>query len=115
MFNHEKLDVYRMAVRFDEILCRILPKRGFRSLRDQIERASDSVMACIAEGAGRWQPAEKRHFYGIARGSATECAAHLDALRSRKVIQPNDFQEYQRLLLSIVRILSTLSAPPDVP
>jgi hypothetical protein len=27
MFNHEKLDVYRMAVLYDELLWRILPKR----------------------------------------------------------------------------------------
>jgi hypothetical protein len=51
----EKLDVYQMAVRFDALVCKLLPR--LVSLRP----------------AG-----EKRHFYGIARGSATECAAHLD-------------------------------------
>jgi four helix bundle protein len=70
-------------------------------------------MACIAEAAGRWQPAEKRHFYGIARGSATECAAHLDGLQNRKLIQLADYEECRKLLLSIVRILSRLSQPPD--
>jgi four helix bundle protein len=111
MFSHEKLDVYRMAVRFDDILCRILPKRGHRSLREQAERASNSIMACIAEGAGRWPAAEKRHFYGIARGSATECAAHLDALRNRQLILARDYEECRAILLSIVKILSKLSAP----
>jgi hypothetical protein len=38
VFNHEKLDVYRMAVEFDLRLCGVLPKRGFRALRDQAER-----------------------------------------------------------------------------
>ena len=115
MFNHEKLDVYQMAVRFDALLSTVLPKRGFRSLRDQLERASGSVMACIAEGAGRWAPAEKRHFYGIARGSATECAAHLDALRNRQLIQLERYQECRKLLLGIVKILSKLSAPSENP
>jgi four helix bundle protein len=113
MFNHDKLDVYRMAVRFDETISTILPKRGYRSLRDQLERSSSSVMACIAEGAGRWALAEKRHFYGIARGSATECAAHLDALRNRRLIQPDQYVECRSLLLRIVKILSKLSAPVD--
>jgi four helix bundle protein len=72
-------------------------------------------MACIAEGAGRWPPAEKRHFYGIARGSATECAAHLDALRNRGLVGAADYQECRKLLLSIVRILTKLSAPPQDP
>src|SRR5690349_18533748 len=103
MFNHDKLDVYRLAVRYDELLCRILPKRGFRWLRDQAEQASGSVMANIAEGAGRWRPGEKRHFYGIARGSATESAAHLDALKNRKLVQDIDYDAARILLLSIVK------------
>jgi four helix bundle protein len=109
MFNHERLDVYRMAVQFDAMILKLLPRRGLRALKDQLERASCSVMACIAEGAGRWAPAEKRHFYSIARGSATECAAHLDALRNRQKIRPSDYQECRNVLLSIVRILTKLS------
>jgi four helix bundle protein len=115
MFNHEKLDVYRMAVRFDRLVVKLVPRRGSRVLREQIERASSSVMACIAEGAGRWPSAEKRHFYGIARGSATECAAHLDALKNRGAISVTDYEECRELLLSIVKIMTTLSAPPKEP
>src|SRR5262245_36409103 len=100
MFSHEKLDVYRMAVQLDRTFYALLPKRGFRALRDQVERASSSVVACIAEGAGRWAPAEKRHFYGIARGSATECAAHLDTLRNRRLVSPRLYDECRELLLS---------------
>ena len=113
MFNHEKLDVYRMAVEFDLIIANLVPRRGSRVIRDQIEKASSSVLACIAEGAGRWAGAEKRHFYNIARGSATECAAHLDALRNRNLISMADYEECRRRLLPIVRILTTLSTPPE--
>jgi four helix bundle protein len=72
-------------------------------------------MASIAEGAGRWPGAEKRHFYGIARGSATECAAHLDVLRNRKLISPQHYDDCRALLLSIVKILTKLSQPPSEP
>ena len=90
MFSHERLDVYGMAVAFDAAVCKLLPRRGNRALRDQLERASSSVMACIAE-----------------------CAALLDALRNRGLINARDYQQRRELLLSIVRILTKLSAPPN--
>jgi four helix bundle protein len=111
MFDHERLDVYRMAVEFDGTVCKLLPRRGHAALRDQIERASASVMANIAEGAGRWAPGEKRHFYGIARGSATECVALLDALKNRGCVSDQARETCRDLLMNIVRILSKLCAP----
>ena len=79
-----------------------------------MDRASGSVVACIAEGAGRRAPTEKRHFYAIARGSATECAALLELLRNRVALKAETYREC-RSLLSVVRILSVLSAPPPKP
>jgi four helix bundle protein len=111
MFDHERLDVYRIAVEFDGAVCKLLPRRGHGALRDQMERASASVMANIAEGAGRWAPAEKRHFYGIARGSATECVALLDALKNRSCVSDQGRETCRVLLMNIVRILSRLCAP----
>jgi four helix bundle protein len=111
VFNHDYLEVYRIALAFDERMCRLVPRKEMRALRDQIERASASVLACIAEGAGRWSPAEKRHFYGIARGSATERVALIDALKNRGAVTDVDRDDCRTLLLSIVRILSKLSAP----
>jgi four helix bundle protein len=97
----------------DAIVGKLLPHRGHRAARDQLERASASVLACIAEGAGRWLPGEKRHFYSIARGSAAECAAHLDILRNRKLINTEDYADSRDLLLNVVRILTKLSTPPN--
>src|SRR4051794_28087128 len=46
-------------------------------LRDQIRRASVSIMANIAEGHGRRSNSEFSNFLNIARGSAHEVQSHL--------------------------------------
>ncbi len=82
-FSHERLDVYRVALEFSEwVAC----QAGIRSnLRDQLQRASDSVVLNIAEGAGQQSKAVARRHYRIALGSAAECAAVLDLLRIQKL------------------------------
>src|SRR5262245_13177857 len=62
-FDHEKLDVYRVALDFVILaneLCNTL--KGRASLCDQLHRASTSITNNIAEGAGEFSRAEKRRF-----------------------------------------------------
>ena len=56
--------------------------RGHSALADQLRRAALSVSLNIAEGSGKgtMEDREARRFYAIARGSALECAAIVDAL-----------------------------------
>lgn len=107
-FDHERLQVYQLAVQLDGLLYSALPRRGQRELRDQIERSSLSSIANIAEGAGRVSAKDKQRFYAIARGSATETAALLDVLASRKLIAADVYQEARQLLLRMVQMLSRL-------
>ncbi len=44
-------------------------------LRDQLQRASSSIVLNLAEGAGRFSIGDKRRFYKIAFGSLRECQA----------------------------------------
>ena len=53
-----------------------------RAVRDQLDRASLSVVLNTAEGAGRFAPRDKARFYSIARGSANETVALLDVVRA---------------------------------
>lgn len=68
-FAFEKLLVYQKSVDFaDEICARTEAfPRGYGFLADQLNRASLSIAANIAEGNGRFTKPDRRNFFGIAR------------------------------------------------
>ena len=53
---------------------------------DQLMRSAESVVRNIAEGAGLWSEVDSASRYKIARGEAMECAASLDVMRVRKLV-----------------------------
>ena len=75
MFAFEKLIVYQKSIDFADAVCghtEQFPSRyGF--LVDQLNRAALSISSNIAEGNGRFTKADRRFFFGIARGSVQEC------------------------------------------
>ena len=78
MFHFQTLDVYKCAVAFLP-LGYALAALGDGELASQLRRAPHSINLNIAEGTGRFGKDERR-FLIIARGSALECAAVLDAM-----------------------------------
>ena len=109
--DHERLEVYRVAVELHSAACALLPARGFNVLRDQLERASLGVVLNIAEGTGRTSPADKRRFYEMARGSAAETAAAIQVLRIRRIADPRATSEARLLAVRVVQMLSRLCRP----
>ena len=111
-FGHERLDAYRVALEFCELahgLANQLP-RAKGQLGDQLERASESILLRIAEGAGAaWRSADQRRHFRAARGSAMECAAVLDVCRIRRVGDEQLHQRGRALLLRLTQMLSKLS------
>ena len=103
-FDHEKLDVYQDAIRFvahvDELLEEI-PRS--LAVHNQLDRASTSIPLNIAEGNGKYTPADRCRFFDIARGSALECAACLDVLVTKRRIEHDAVGK--ALLLKIVSML----------
>lgn len=83
-FDHEKLEVYQESVAFVawlEPLMQKLPKTI--AVRDQLDRASTSIVLNLAEGNGKFSSPDRCRFFDIARGSALECAAALDVLAAK--------------------------------
>lgn len=62
-------------------------------LRDQVLRASVSIMANIAEGFGRRSNKEFANFLNMAHGSASECQSHLYVTLDVGYIDQNDFDD----------------------
>ena len=109
-FVHERLDVYQAAIEFlvlADAIASSLP-RGRAYLADQLRRASTSISFNIAEGAGEYAPADKARFYRMARRSATESAAILDACRLLSLIDADRSQPGRGLLLRVVAMLTAM-------
>ena len=111
-FDFERLIVYRLA---KKVLTRLLPflkKTGRKAggTADHLDRALDSIVLNIAEGAGKERGSKDRaRFYRIALGSAKEAGAALDLLTLRGLIDREIAADARGLLLEIVAILHSMS------
>jgi four helix bundle protein len=77
-------------------------------LRDQMRRASVSVMANIAEGFGRNSPAEFHHFLLIAIGSCQELRSHLYVAYDCEYLSEAEFRDLMGQILELGRIVNGL-------
>jgi four helix bundle protein len=110
MLAYQRLDVYQCAVRALALCSTIsneIPK-GYGVLSDQLRRAIVSIPLNIAEGAGRPSAADATRFYGVARGSAMECAAVLDVCGAIGIGDEERRNEARALLIRIVEMLSRM-------
>ncbi len=85
---HQRLDVYRVAVLLFagvEESASSFP-RGYGAIKSQLRRCAIATVLNIAEGAGRWNPADKAYRYTIAQAECLECAAALELATIVKVI-----------------------------
>jgi four helix bundle protein len=120
LFDHDRLEVYQVARLFKRQLNELLPRipRGNANLVDQLKRAARSITNNIAEGSGKWSKPDKMHYYHIARGSATECAAILDecvdyGLLTEVHVRPGR-ETLSRVVAMLVKlILSLMEDQPD--
>jgi len=105
-FDHEKLTVYQKAIafaRWSETILDRSEKAG--AVHGQLDRARTSIVLNIPEGNGRFTAADRCRFFDIARGSGLECAACLDLLLIKNLINEQELDEGKSLLKDIVSLL----------
>jgi len=105
-FDHEKLRVYKEAIRFVswcEPLLHKAPKKS--AVYVQLDRAASSVALNIAEGNGKFSVRDRCRFLDIARGSALESAACLDVLIAKGHFAFEELQPGKQILVGIVSML----------
>jgi four helix bundle protein len=108
-FDHEKLDVYREAIAFITWVSALLEGiNRIGDVKDQLDRASTSIVLNIAEGNGKYTLKDRCRFFDIAHGSAVECAAGLDILVAEAKLTPDQIRPGKESLQKTVRMLMGL-------
>jgi len=84
-----EMDVYKLAEELSDLIWKAFDKwsvKAQRTIGYQIIPCADSIAANLAEGYGRFTPADRKKFYRYARGSFEETKAWLRKAIRRKVI-----------------------------
>ncbi|MDF1537173.1 MAG: four helix bundle protein [bacterium] len=78
------------------------------TLRNQIQRASLSVISNITEGFGRHGKQDFRYFLSIANGSANEVRAQLHLIKELAYVAPSEVDELIDLFNEVSRMIKGL-------
>jgi four helix bundle protein len=114
IFDHEKLHVYQSLLQFITWVTPLIEEAKAiaagktHEVCDQLDRASLSALLNTAEGNGKRRGQIRARYFDDARGSATECAACLDALVAKRVFKKERMAEGKSTLVPIVSMLCGL-------
>jgi four helix bundle protein len=110
IYSFEKLDVYQAARKFKidiKKMSSLFPKEERFDLISQMNRASASISANLAEGSGRYSNFDQAHFTNISYASGLEIIDHLNTALNLHCIQKG---EYEQTRIKLDGILSKLNA-----
>ena len=110
MFDFEKLDVYQKSKEFNRQVYKYLNENKVidAATRNQLRRASLSIVLNIAEGSSRFSKADRRNFFVISRGSVFECVAVFDILKDEGLLPIQQFQDFYTRAEELSKILFAL-------
>jgi four helix bundle protein len=109
MFEFQNLGIYKKAKVF-HLECRKLTagKKLNNYVKDQLGRASFSIVLNIAEGSGKFSKADRKNFFITSRASVFECVAILDILHDEGILDKVDFESYLKMADELSRILYSM-------
>ncbi len=107
MFDFEKLNVYKKAKELNREVLKFLKERKQIDsyLRDQLRRASISVVINIAEESGKYSKADKKNYYTISRGSVYECVSLFEIIFEENQLTKEQFKEFYQKFETISKML----------
>ena len=109
----ESLRIWHDARRLTSRIYQVTGSQPFCTdfaLRDQLRRASLSVMSNIAEGFERGGRKEFRHFLMIAKGSAGEVRSHLFAAEDVGLLESRVALQLREEVRALSRRIAALAA-----
>ena len=105
-FDHERLHAYQSSlefIRWSEPVLERLAKTV--AVYSQLDRARTSIPLNIAEGNAKFILADKCKYFDTAHGSAVECAACLDILALKQILNSVELDEGKTKLSNLVGLL----------
>lgn len=106
--HFEEIIAWQKARELTKLIYKIFGNQKDFGFRDQIQRASVSIMNNIAEGFEREGDKEFARFLGIAKGSAGEVRSMLYIAKDLGTITAADFDQCYGLSLEIARVIQGL-------
>ena len=94
-------EVYQLAEDLSDLIWNMYDEwdlKAQNTMGYQIIRAADSIAANIAEGYGRYTPADRKKFYHYARGSFEETKAWLRKAIRRKLVAQKQTDSLKALI-----------------
>ena len=111
IYSFEKLEVYQLARKFKieiKLMSQLFPKEERFDLISQVNRASASISANLAEGSGRSSNFEQAHFTNMSFSTALETIDHLNAELDMGYINEEKYTELRVKLDAILNKLNSL-------
>ncbi|VGO16825.1 hypothetical protein PDESU_05417 [Pontiella desulfatans] len=96
-----ELDVYQLSEKLSDMVWFDFDgwaPKAQKTIGYQVIRSSDSIAANLAEGYGRYTPADRKKFYRYSRGSLEETKAWLRKATRRTVISKERANEYKPII-----------------
>ena len=111
MFNFEKLEVWKKAIDFGDLIykeTRVFPAEERFGLTSQLRRASVSISSNIAEGSSRSSKSDFARFIEIATGSVFEAVSQTFIAQRQKLLSEDQFRKIYTDAEELSRMLSGL-------
>lgn len=107
----DEIEAWQKACELTKVVYKLSGRGPFAKdfgLRDQIRRASVSIMANIAEGFERDETGEFVQFLAVAKGSAAEVLSHAYVALDQDFISQEDFDRLVASPAEVGRMLAAL-------